>query len=182
MEISGVVQGVGFRPFLKKLALRHNMDGYCFNHARGVCLVVRASAHDIENFAKLVCQEAPPLSVLHSLQIFKSQEKIASGFFIRGSQKDSAAQVYIPADVVLCSRCRQELNNPQDKRYRYSFINCINCGPRFTIVKSLPYDRPNTSIKNFSLCQNCWEEYEDPSDIRFHAQPSACPRCGPHIF
>lgn len=194
LEISGIVQGVGFRPFLKRLADQEKINGYCFNHSAGVQVWAQGSKNQIENFIRLITEEAPPLAQIYGIEkksegegSFDSQEKtkaeITSGFFIRDSIDDQEhIMPLIAADVALCARCRQEMLDSNNRRYQYPFTHCTDCGPRFTIMQSYPYDRVRTSMKYFTLCEDCQTEYDETSNIRFHAQPIACPQCGPKLY
>ncbi len=179
--VQGTVQGVGFRPFVYRLARDFKIGGTIANTGQGVVIQAEGLASDLNSFLRALTEEAPPLARIASIsqKILPITDRQA--FTILESSTDHAAQTMIPADIALCADCRKELLDPADRRYRYPFINCTNCGPRFTIVSSIPYDRPCTSMHSFPLCRECQDEYNDPDNRRFHAQPNACPQCGPQI-
>jgi len=180
--IRGTVQGVGFRPFVYNLASRLEISGSVINTGDGV--LIRASAQDdrLQLFLEGLKNEAPPLARISSIEHRPLSEPIPrQGFTILASVAGSAASTAIPPDIALCDDCLREVLDPTDHRYLYPFINCTNCGPRFTIVETIPYDRPKTSMKVFPMCSFCLRQYEDPSDRRFHAQPNACGACGPQL-
>jgi hydrogenase maturation protein HypF len=182
LTVQGTVQGVGFRPFVYRLARDFKIGGTITNTSQGVVIQAEGLADDLDNFLKALTEEAPPLARISSI----SQRKIPTvadrqAFTILESRNSCATQTMIPADIALCDACRKELLDPADRRYRYPFINCTNCGPRFTIVSSIPYDRPCTSMHSFPMCKSCQAEYDDPDNRRFHAQPNACAQCGPQI-
>jgi len=180
--VSGIVQGVGFRPFVFKLASRFEISGTVTNTGNGVCIRAIARDERIFSFIDSISSEAPPLARIIDLQVRALDIPLqAESFTILASQATASSQAIIPPDIALCLDCETELNNPEDHRFRYPFINCTNCGPRFSIVETIPYDRPKTSMKGFRMCDICLGEYRDPSDRRFHAQPNACPVCGPQI-
>lgn len=182
IHVNGIVQGVGFRPFVYRLAHDCRLTGFVFNSPEGVLIEAEGEPEQVEMFLRRLPSEAPPLAKI--VQIRK--EKIAPNgdteFVIRRSLRDAAPVTLIPPDMGICEDCLRELFNPRDRRYRYPFINCTNCGPRFTIVYSIPYDRPFTSMRVFEMCSRCAREYHDPADRRFHAQPNACPECGPDVW
>ncbi len=178
---SGTVQGVGFRPFIYTCAHSHCLNGFVQNRCDGVVAEVEGSGQSIDDFIAHVREHLPPLAELTGIRI---QEIIPGGqpsFRILPSRADTATAVHISPDIATCSACLEELFNPQDRRYRYPFINCTNCGPRLTIIRNIPYDRCNTSMAGFELCKDCRKEYEDVHDRRFHAQPNACSTCGPRL-
>jgi hydrogenase maturation protein HypF len=182
LTIRGTVQGVGFRPFVYRLARRFKIGGTIANTGQGVVIQAEGLAADLDNFLQALTEEAPPLARISAI----SRRQIPTvtdrqTFTILESSSKHATQTMIPADIALCDDCLQELLDPADRRYRYPFINCTNCGPRFTIVSSIPYDRPCTSMHSFPMCKSCQAEYDDPDNRRFHAQPNACPQCGPQI-
>lgn len=179
--IRGAVQGVGFRPFVYRLATEMNLKGYVFNSSRGVFIEVEGSSETLKKFLLRLEKEKPPISIIQSLE-FQILDVIGyKEFEIRKSEKEEEITTLILPDIATCKDCLRELFDPDDRRYLYPFINCTNCGPRFTIIEMLPYDRPLTSMKNFKMCPDCEREYHNPEDRRFHAQPIACPECGPHI-
>jgi hydrogenase maturation protein HypF len=179
--VRGVVQGVGFRPFVHRLAHRHRLRGWVVNSSRGVVIEAEGSGADLGDFEQAVSDEAPPLARIDRVE----REPIApagrAGFEIRASRSESEEVTLICPDVAVCEDCLREFNDPTDRRHRYPFINCTNCGPRFSIILATPYDRPKTSMASFDMCPECGREYEDPLDRRFHAQPNACPACGPRL-
>ncbi len=182
IHINGIVQGVGFRPFIYNLALEHNLAGWVCNSASGVDIEVTGEADNVTGFTAAIPLQAPPLAQIDSVEDWSIEEQFADGFKIIPSQDQATDFIPVSPDVAICDDCRQELFNPADRRYHYPFINCTNCGPRFTIIKEIPYDRPKTTMAGFELCPDCRAEYEDPRDRRFHAQPVACPVCGPQVW
>ncbi len=180
--INGIVQGVGFRPFIYALARDIGLTGTVYNASEGVVAELEGSPLQQQEFTQRLEGEAPPLSTIISVESSDIPVQNDSEFTIIASHDKSTVSTLISPDVALCEDCRQELLNPDDRRYRYPFINCTNCGPRYTIIEDIPYDRPYTSMKNFPLCPACKAEYEDPGDRRFHAQPNACPDCGPTVW
>ena len=182
VHISGIVQGVGFRPFVYALALRLGLNGWVRNTSAGVDIEVDGPRPQLEAFIAALRSEAPPLSHIDSLEAHYTPPNGFTTFEIVHSQAVEAAFQPISPDVCLCPDCLRELFDPADRRYRYPFINCTNCGPRFTIIQDIPYDRPNTTMAPFPMCPDCAAEYADPLDRRFHAQPVACPACGPQVW
>ena len=182
IHINGIVQGVGFRPFIYNLALEHNLTGWVCNSASGVDIEVTGEAGDVSNFTAAIPQQAPPLAQIDSIEDWPIEDQSPVGFTIIPSQDQATDFIPVSPDVAICEQCRQELFDPTDRRYRYPFINCTNCGPRFTIIKEIPYDRPKTTMAGFEMCPDCRAEYENPRDRRFHAQPVACPVCGPQVW
>ena len=181
IHLTGAVQGVGFRPFVYNLAKRLNLNGYVINDTHGVIIEIEGSEENINSFLISLQTEKPPLAHIFSQEIEELPLADFKDFEIRKSDTKGKKEVFILPDISTCDECLKELNDPKDKRYRYPFINCTNCGPRFTIIERLPYDRPNTTMKKFKMCPDCEKEYKDPSNRRFHAQPNACPVCGPYI-
>ncbi len=181
-SVEGIVQGVGFRPFVHRLAKRCGLTGHVVNTARGVHLEVEGAGEDIDRFFALLASEHPPLayiSAIHREDGLPLEDD--TGFEIQESLSGEARSALISPDVCVCDDCLRELFDPHDRRFRYPFINCTNCGPRYTIIQDIPYDRPLTTMKRFTMCSECRSEYEDPGDRRFHAQPNACPGCGPRL-
>ncbi|MBI5942964.1 MAG: carbamoyltransferase HypF [Chloroflexi bacterium] len=182
IHVTGVVQGVGFRPFVYGLAARLDLRGWVSNTSAGVEIEVQGQKSKVENFIHSLTAEAPPLARIDSVNV---QDKIFDieylTFNIQPSTYIAGEFQPISPDVALCADCERELFDPNDRRYLYPFINCTNCGPRFTIIKDLPYDRPATTMADFPMCDTCRAEYENPLDRRFHAQPTACPDCGPFV-
>jgi len=177
--VRGVVQGVGFRPFIYGLAGKHGVDGWVRNTSAGVQIIVEGSPVAVEAFCAALPDEAPPRSFIASLEVEDVEPSGISGFTIVESAAEPGAYQLVSPDIALCPDCRRELLDPADRRHDYPFTNCTNCGPRFTIIESLPYDRERTTMRAFPLCPECRAEYEDPADRRFHAEPNACPVCGP---
>jgi hydrogenase maturation protein HypF len=182
VEITGAVQGVGFRPFVYRLAREHGLKGWVINDTRGVFIEVEGEAGAIDRFAERVAAEAPPQAVLHDVVMTPLEVVGSSEFTIRTSTHTGAKSVSVLPDVATCTACRTEIDDPSDRRHRYPFTNCTDCGPRFSIIEELPYDRPGTTMRKFRMCKRCQAEYYDPGNRRFHAQPNACPECGPRLF
>ncbi|HKI52609.1 MAG TPA: carbamoyltransferase HypF, partial [Anaerolineales bacterium] len=182
IKITGVVQGVGFRPFVYGLATRLDLHGWVRNTSGGVEIVVQGEKAEEESFIRRLPLEAPPLAKINSINVeAETARQKFTTFDIRHSTASSGGYQPISVDVALCPDCERELFDPNDRRYLYPFINCTNCGPRFTIIKDIPYDRPKTTMAAFPMCEDCHTEYQDPRDRRFHAQPVACPECGPFV-
>ena len=179
--IKGVVQGVGFRPHVYKLALESRLCGWVKNDAAGVTVEAQGPEKDLARFIKELEERKPPSARIDSLKAFAMPASAGIKFSIIKSGGKAKAEARIPADLALCADCRRELLAPSDRRYLYPFTNCTNCGPRFTIVKRVPYDRPLTTMRKFRMCPACLAEYRDPLDRRFHAQPNACQVCGPKL-
>lgn len=179
--VSGVVQGVGFRPFIHRLAGRLGLAGWVQNTAAGVEIHIEGpSAAALDGFLRALRTEAPPLAVIEEAAVRPVRGEGLTGFEVRAS-RGGEAFVFISPDISVCDACRRDMADPRDRRYRYPFTNCTDCGPRYTIVRSLPYDRPATTMAAFPMCPDCAREYADPGDRRHHAQPTACPVCGPSI-
>ena len=179
--IKGIVQGVGFRPFVYQLATRFNLSGFVSNTPAGVILEVEGEHGDIAHFRKALLSSPPPLAHIASAEWTELPPLKEHGFVIKESQIGEERSALISPDVCICEDCLRELFDPADRRYRYPFINCTNCGPRYTIIQDIPYDRATTTMKVFQMCDACRSEYEDPSNRRFHAQPNACWDCGPRV-
>jgi len=179
--VNGIVQGVGFRPFVYRLATQYALKGFIRNTASGVLIEVQGISSLLENFCRRVKSDAPPLAKIETIEECIVACVSEDGFVIGDSSAGIEVETLIPPDIALCSDCRSELLDPVNRRFRYPFINCTNCGPRFTIVERLPYDRPFTSMRGFTQCPECEQEYNNPLDRRFHAQPNACPVCGPSL-
>lgn len=182
IHISGVVQGVGFRPFVYGQALDHDLSGWVRNTSAGVDIQVEGESAQVEAFLTTLQEEPPPLASIHSYENADCPLEGFKTFEILASEAREGDFIPISPDVSLCDDCRKELFDPDDRRYRYPFINCTNCGPRFTIITDIPYDRPFTTMEDFEMCVDCNAEYHDPLDRRFHAQPVACPACGPQVW
>jgi hydrogenase maturation protein HypF len=179
--LRGIVQGVGFRPFVFNLARLHGLNGWVNNSSEGVHLEVEGSPERIEQFTQEVTRKAPPQAKIESLQCEDLKPAGGAGFEIRESVEEAGKYQLISPDIATCPACREEIHTPSDRRYRYPFTNCTQCGPRFTIIEDIPYDRPKTTMAKFRMCPDCRREYDDPADRRFHAQPNACPVCGPQL-
>lgn len=178
--VRGTVQGVGFRPFIYRLASRLGYSGFVRNIGEGVEIYLEKEGGKLQEFLKSLREEAPPLARIKGVDYQPVEPLGRSGFEIdRSSQEKSF--VFISPDIATCSECLREIEDPEERRYRYPFTNCTNCGPRYTIVRRLPYDRRQTTMSGFRMCRDCQREYQDPLDRRYHAQPIACPRCGPEI-
>jgi hydrogenase maturation protein HypF len=173
------VQGVGFRPYVYRLASELGCSGHVLNDARGVVVEVEADTKSVERFLARLPAEAPPLARIERVAAEPVPVTGETGFAIRASPPGGEPSAAVTADTATCAECLEELFDPADRRHRYPFVNCTNCGPRFTIVRGVPYDRPLTTMAGFTMCPACAAEYEDPLDRRFHAQPNACPECGP---
>jgi hydrogenase maturation protein HypF len=181
VRVEGIVQGVGFRPFVHALAGRLGLAGLVGNDAGGVFVEVEGAAETVERFLQALAAEAPPLAVIERVTATRLAPTGAEGFAIAPSRAGGERQALVSPDTATCADCLAELADPADRRYRYPFINCTNCGPRFTIVRDVPYDRPATTMAGFAMCPDCAREYHDPADRRFHAQPVCCPACGPSL-
>jgi hydrogenase maturation protein HypF len=178
-QVNGIVQGVGYRPFVYRAAVSRGLKGFIRNTLSGVMIEVQGTPSAVDDFSRSLKSEGPPLSKIETILETPLPLADEGGFSIGASGSGDEVETLVPPDIALCSDCRRELSDPSDRRYRYPFINCTNCGPRFTIVGRLPYDRPFTSMHGFTMCPECEREYHDPLDRRFHAQPNACPVCGP---
>jgi hydrogenase maturation protein HypF len=191
IEVSGIVQGVGFRPYIYRLATGRHLSGTIRNTSAGVTIEIQGPAESVQDFVEHLPAEAPPLARItsvavhevpcHSTQIDHRQLGDDEDFRIVHSNEGEEVRTLISPDVAICADCLRELFDANDRRYRYPFINCTNCGPRFTIIRDIPYDRPSTSMAMFSMCPACLAEYENPLNRRFHAQPNACWQCGPRV-
>jgi hydrogenase maturation protein HypF len=181
ISVQGVVQGVGFRPFVFRLARDCGLKGWVLNTSSGVEIEVEGRGASIDRFLDGLVRNAPPLAHIEGFQVTPANPNSYTSFEIRESQQDAGYQLISP-DIATCHDCVAEISDPHDRRYRYPFTNCTNCGPRFTIISDIPYDRPNTTMSIFRMCEACKREYEDPLNRRFHAQPNACPVCGPKVW
>ncbi len=180
-RVKGIVQGVGFRPFVYKIATRLGLGGHVANTPEGVDIEIEGSPGSIQSFYKALVEESPPLAHIASVHWEEIPPKRDTRFHILKSNSRGERTTLISPDVSVCEDCLREMRDPADRRYRYPFINCTNCGPRYTIIIDIPYDRAATTMKKFLMCQDCQEEYHDPSNRRFHAQPNACWECGPRV-
>lgn len=181
VHVSGVVQGVGFRPYLYRLATELQLCGVVANGTAGVVVEVEGAQSAVDAFLHRLPLEQPPLAKIESIKIENIECDGVSGFRIALSDASGQVNTQIPADAATCAECLREMFDAQDRRYKYPFINCTHCGPRFTITRSIPYDRPQTSMAKFKMCAACQAEYDDPTHRRFHAQPNACWECGPQL-
>ncbi len=181
VRVDGTVQGVGYRPFVYRLADELQIAGWVLNDERGVLVEAEGPADRVAAFVARLRAEAPPLADVRAVETEDVPVLDESGFQIVASERGGAATAPVTPDSATCADCLAELADPDDRRYRYPFLNCTNCGPRFTIVQGIPYDRPATTMASFVMCEACQAEYEDPLDRRFHAQPNACPACGPQV-
>src|SRR3569623_552875 len=181
ITISGRVQGVGFRPFVYRLAHRHGITGWVRNANGAVEIHAEGLPAQLQRFSDALLNDAPPLSAPAKLSSENCPPEASHAFSILDSESRNAADIHEPDDGFVCADCLAELHDPAIRRYRYPFINCTQCGPRYTLITALPYYRPNTAMHDFSLCPDCRQEYEIPRDRRFHAEPIACPTCGPHL-
>jgi len=181
IEIQGAVQGVGFRPFVYRLADELQLAGWVVNDSRGVQITVEGPCESVEMFRQRVEREAPPRSRILRFQAASIEPSGCNGFAIRKSEDLGIKTVVMLPEVATCADCKREVFDSGDRRHRYPFTNCTNCGPRFTIIEDLPYDRDNTTMRTFRMCPDCQREYDDPYDRRYHAQPNACPVCGPRL-
>jgi hydrogenase maturation protein HypF len=181
ISVRGIVQGVGFRPFVYGLAVKHNLKGWVYNTSEDVRIEVEGKAEAIKQFERELETKAPPLAHIENVTIEYHPPRGYKNFEIRQSQAQAGKYQLISPDIATCPACLGELLNPEDRRYRYPFTNCTNCGPRFTIIEDMPYDRPKTTMRYFQMCPQCQAEYDNPLDRRFHAQPNACPKCGPQV-
>lgn len=181
IQINGIVQGVGFRPHVYRLAAQYHLSGWVLNSSSGVVIEAEGPQDDIQGFCRELQDNPPPLAMIRSFTVQAKEWHGYEGFHIHHSEREEQQRVMISPDVALCEDCKAELGDPKDRRYGYPFINCTNCGPRYTIIREVPYDRAYTSMAVFPMCPSCQAEYEDPRNRRFHAQPNACPVCGPQM-
>ena len=181
VRVTGTVQGVGFRPYVYRLAGELSLGGFVLNDTHGVLIEVEGGATVIDRFLTRLPSEAPPLAVVEDMVFEDVSPNGEPDFAIRESVPGKMPDAPVAPDTATCPDCLVELFDPADRRFRYPFINCTNCGPRFTIIRGVPYDRPLTTMASFTMCAACRAEYEDPTDRRFHAQPNACPECGPSL-
>lgn len=182
ITISGIVQGVGFRPFVYNLAKKLNLNGWIFNNSIGVSIHIEGKETSINEFINTIKNNPPELSIIRSIIIKKDGFINCTSFEIRNSHKTNSPQIFISPDVCTCQDCKADILNKDNKRYLYPFTNCTNCGPRFSIIKEVPYDRKVTTMAKFSQCDGCLDEYNNKDNRRFHAQPNCCPDCGPKIY
>ncbi len=181
IEVGGTVQGIGFRPFVYKEALRHSLVGFVLNHSDGVTIEAEGNPENLEAFVRTVEESPPPFAEIHTFSKSEIDSKKETEFKIIESENLGRANTLISADIATCDDCIGDILDPENRRYQYPFTNCTNCGPRYTIIKGVPYDRPLTAMKGFKMCPDCQREYTDPLDRRYHAQPNCCPLCGPEL-
>lgn len=181
LTVRGTVQGVGFRPFVYRLARRHSLSGWVRNSTGAVEIEIEGQDEHLQRFLTELRSQAPPLARIEAVDSLSVQAVGQREFSIESSQRRTGDFQPVPPDAATCDDCLRELYDPEDRRYLYPFTNCTNCGPRFTVIEALPYDRPNTTMRLFDMCADCRREYKDPLDRRFHAQPNACWACGPHL-
>ena len=182
-EIEGTVQGVGFRPAIYNIALASHIGGTIQNRSSKVLLILEGEESSISAFIQGLPKKLPFSAKINSIKMIKSEPcKQKTQFKILESESDSVYKISIPSDIAICEECKEEICNPPDKRYKYPFTTCVNCGPRYTVVNAMPYDRCRTTLSVFELCKECRKEYTNPSNRRFHAESIACPKCGPKLF
>ncbi|MFY9916572.1 MAG: acylphosphatase, partial [Nocardioidaceae bacterium] len=179
--VTGVVQGVGFRPFVYTCASRYGLSGWVRNDANGVVLEVEGDLDALASFVAALHDEIPPLAVVETVDVAEVPTEGGTGFAIGSTDSAGSVRTLASPDIAMCADCEAELADPHNRRYRHPFITCTNCGPRFTIITGLPYDRPSTTMARFTMCDPCSAEFADPADRRFHAQTIACPDCGPRL-
>ena len=185
INVTGIVQGVGFRPFIYRIAVRNDLAGYVRNRGdAGVEILLEGNEQSIHSFLRDLEEEKPPLAQVHNIIKARLTGKNEHEKFTiyKSSEETELSGSVIPPDIAICNECLTELRNPKNLRYEYFFITCTNCGPRFTIIERLPYDRENTTMREFPMCSFCQREYADPFNRRFHAQTVACPACGPKAY
>lgn len=182
LHITGIVQGVGFRPFVYNLALSSGLEGWVLNSSEGVFCLVQGDPERVDAFPAALRAQAPPMALIEAIVAEEVEPEPLTGFAIRESAEVAGAMTLVSPDIATCPACTSELFDPADRRFGYPFINCTNCGPRFTIIDDVPYDRPSTAMRAFEMCPRCAAEYADPGDRRFHAQPDACFVCGPRLY
>lgn len=182
IEVKGIVQGVGFRPFVYKLAKLNNLVGWVNNTSKGVMIDIEGDEKNLNSFIDELNNNPPLLSKITSINIMNMEIVGYKNFIIKESNNKLNATTYISPDYSICPQCKEEIFDKNNRRYRYPFTNCTNCGPRFSIIKSLPYDRVSTTMYDFKMCNKCKNEYNNPSNRRFHAEPNACPECGPRVY
>ncbi len=181
ISLHGAVQGVGFRPFVYRLATEMGLNGWVLNSSQGVFIEVEGCRRELDSFVARLEEEKPPRAYIHGMETSFLDPVGFMEFKIQESNSDGEKSAFVLPDIAICPDCAAEIFDPGNRRYLYPFTNCTNCGPRFSIINSLPYDRANTTMAKFEMCDECKAEYDDPTDRRFHAQPNACPKCGPHL-
>ncbi len=181
ISVRGIVQGVGFRPFIYQLATRLGLSGWVCNTSEDVRIEIEGEPAVVNTFLEALRAQAPPRASIESITVSRHPPVNYSGFEIRRSVAEEGKYQLVSPDIATCPECRNDIFSPGNRRFRYPFTNCTNCGPRFTIIEDIPYDRPRTTMRAFTMCPDCQKEYDDPLDRRFHAQPNACPVCGPRL-
>ncbi len=181
IEVRGIVQGVGFRPAMHRHATSLGLVGFVGNDGHGVFVEVEGAPAAVDRFVADVEAVAPPLALVEQVTSAPAPLRGEREFLIVESDRTASASTLVSPDVAPCAACLAELHDPADRRYRYPFVNCTDCGPRYSIIRALPYDRPLTTMAGFAMCEPCTAEYHDPTDRRFHAQPTCCPDCGPRL-
>ena len=182
ITVFGVVQGVGFRPFVHSLAGEYDLKGWVRNRSGNVDIEVEGTEANLNSFLEGLKSRAPAVAHIEKTEVTYTPPKGYGAFEIKESRKKGGGSRLVSPDIAMCSRCREEISDPANRRFQYPFTNCTNCGPRFSIIEDIPYDRARTTMRRFSMCPDCRREYENPSDRRFHAQPNACPSCGPFLW
>jgi hydrogenase maturation protein HypF len=182
ISVRGVVQGVGFRPFVHRLALRHRLDGWVRNEAGAVRIVAQGRPIDVDSFVEAMTSEVPSLARIDDLEVVPTDPLPLEGFRIIASDLSPVGRLPVSPDVALCESCEQELFDPANRRHRYPFITCTDCGPRFTVIEDMPYDRERSTMRAFAQCRECSREYGDPRDRRYHSETNSCPACGPSVW
>ena len=182
IKITGIVQGVGFRPYIYNLAKKFSLNGWVLNDSNGVEIHIEGHKESTSSFINQIKTSPPELSRIESFSIKDDKNYNLTSFEIKESLHACETQIFISPDICTCENCTTDILDPHNKRYFYPFTNCTNCGPRFSIIKKVPYDRKVTTMSNFTQCKDCFKEYTTMSNRRFHAQPNCCPSCGPRIF
>src|ERR1700691_255846 len=179
--VQGVVQGVGFRPFVYKVATSLGLTGFVFNSSSGVIIEIEGRGSALDEFCRTLKDDPPQLAEIAEITASEIAVQGDAGFSILASREEAGAFALVPPDIGTCDECWQDFGDPANRRYGYPFTNCTHCGPRYTIIRDIPYDRATTTMSDFTMCGDCQAEYEDPLDRRFHAQPNACALCGPSL-
>ncbi|SQC01488.1 acylphosphatase [Clostridium tetanomorphum] len=181
--VRGIVQGVGFRPFVYREAVKNGLKGWVKNTSKGVYIDVEGDKNNIYKFLQEIKINPPPLSLVEKIEVSRKEVKQYKSFNIEKSNESNSNSItIISPDIAICKQCEEDIKNPNNRRYKYPFTNCTNCGPRYSIIEKLPYDREMTTMKEFNMCSSCKEEYKNPLNRRFHAQPNACKECGPKVW
>ena len=182
LRVTGIVQGVGFRPFVHRLAVRHELAGWVRNTAGDVRIAVEGVPESVAAFLRELTDQAPPLARIHEVETESAQAEEREGFAILGSADEPDRFPPVPPDVTLCAACEVELFDPANRRFRYPFITCTDCGPRYSVIEAMPFDRERTSVRRFMCCEECRREYESPGNRRHHSETNGCPACGPTLW